>query len=219
MRDNVVFKRRDKLTPLNVIGRLLWPKGGWGRAARYMRHRLHRLPDTPRKIARGVFAGVFIVFTPFFGLHFLFAFVLAKLMRGNIFAALIATFIGNPLTYVPIAIVSLKTGHFVLGTQFTQDQERSFVGKFYDAGRDILSNFRTLFSDDQAQWQGLMRFAQEAFLPYLVGGILPGVVAGLAGYYVTLPMVSAYQHHRKGLLKQKLDELREKSKNRHDDQS
>ena len=29
-----------------------WPRGGWGRAARYVQYRLHRLPDSPETIAR-----------------------------------------------------------------------------------------------------------------------------------------------------------------------
>ena len=72
-------------------------------------------PIRPHRIARGIFAGVFTTFTPFFGLHFVVAAILARLMRGNILAALLATFFGNPLTYVPIGVVSLKTGHFLLG--------------------------------------------------------------------------------------------------------
>lgn len=206
----MVFKRREKLTPFRWLTQAIWPKGGWSRAARYLRHRLHRLPDTPHKIARGVFAGVFAVFTPFFGLHFVIAFLLAKLMRGNVIAALLATFVGNPLTYVPIGVISMKTGHFLLGTEFDHHHERSFVGKFFDAGDDFWRNFLALFTDQSANWDAIIRFSHEVFVPYLVGGILPGIVAGIAAYYVTLPMIAAYQARRRGKLKAKLEELRRK---------
>ncbi|NIY79078.1 MAG: DUF2062 domain-containing protein [Rhodobacteraceae bacterium] len=206
----MVFKRREKLKPLQWLAQSLWPKRGWGRAAQYLKHRLHRLPDTPHKIARGVFAGVFAVFTPFFGLHFVIAFLLAKLMRGNVIAALLATFVGNPLTYVPIGVISMKMGHFLLGTTFDHHHERSFTGKFFDAADDFWRNFLALFTDRDANWDALIRFWHEIFLPYLVGGIIPGIIAGTVAYYVILPMVTVYQNRRRGKLKAKLEELRRK---------
>lgn len=210
----MVFKRRDKLTPQQWLAQALWPKRGWGRAVQYMKHRLHRLPDTPHKIARGVFAGVFTVFTPFFGLHFIIAALLAKLMRGNVIAALLATFVGNPLTYVPIGVISLKMGHFLLGTRFDPHHERSFIGKFFDAADDFWRNFLALFTDRDSNWDAVIRFLHEIFFPYLVGGIIPGLIAGLAAYYITLPMITAYQARRRGKLKAKLEELRRKKQAR-----
>lgn len=207
----MVFKRRDKLSPLKWLGQALWPKGGWHRAALYMQHRLHRLPDTPQKISRGVFAGVFTTFTPFFGLHFVIAAIVAKTVRGNVLAALLATFFGNPLTYVPIGVVSLKMGHFLLGTQYDAQFERSFVGKFFDAAHDLWRNILALFTDRDANWDGLLRFWHEVFWPYAVGGIIPGLVSGLVAYYVTLPMITAYQLRRRKKLKAKLDKLRRKA--------
>lgn len=207
----MVFKRRDKLTPLRWVAQWVWPKGGWSRAVRYMRLRLNRLPGTPDSISRGLFAGVFTAFTPMFGLHFVVAGILAKLMRGNVLAALLSTFVGNPLTYVPIAVVSLKVGYFMLGTETELLHERSFVGKFYDAGHDLLHNFYALFTEELANWDALLRFGHEIFIPYLIGGIVLGAVAGLAAYYLSLPMITAYQHRRRGRLKAKLEELRRKA--------
>jgi hypothetical protein len=63
-------KRRERPAVLDRIYRAMWPKGGWTRAFHYVRHRLRRLPDTPERIARGIWAGVFVTFTPFYGMHF-----------------------------------------------------------------------------------------------------------------------------------------------------
>ena len=93
-----------------MVAEFFWPRGGWGRAALYVKHRMRRLPDTPEKIARGIFAGIFTVFSPFYGMHFVVAALIAFIVRGNVLAALLATFVGNPLTYVPIALVSIQTG-------------------------------------------------------------------------------------------------------------
>jgi uncharacterized protein (DUF2062 family) len=74
----VVFKRRDQRGWIQVIAQFLWPRGGWARAFQYVQHRLRRLPGTPEQIARGIFAGAVTVFTPFFGLHFVVAALLAR---------------------------------------------------------------------------------------------------------------------------------------------
>ncbi|MDA3857880.1 MAG: DUF2062 domain-containing protein [Roseovarius sp.] len=208
----MVFKRRDKRPFWKVIADVLWPRGGWARAFTYIKHRLHRLPDPPHRIARGIFAGVFTTFTPFYGLHFLVAAVLAWVLRGSIPAALLGTFFGNPLTYVPIGVVSLQTGHFILGRTGPGEDEvrRSLGGKFLDAGDDLRNNFVAMFSDREADWHSLHVFYDEVFFPYLIGGLVPGIVTALICYYLSLPVIQAYQNRRKGALKAKWTALKEK---------
>lgn len=204
----MVFKRRTPKSWALWALHLLWPQGGWGRAAQYVKHRVRRLPDSPKRISRGILVGVFTTFTPFYGLHFFIAAGLAKLGRGNILAALMSTFFGNPLTYLPIGVISLKTGHFLLGTEF---EENMNIGRrFAGAWRDLKHNFWAMFTDDRANWHRLQGFYDEVFFPYMVGGVLPGVIAGITCYYLSLPLITAYQNRRKGRLKAKLQELRDK---------
>jgi hypothetical protein len=177
----------------------------------YIRHRVRRLPDTPEKIARGIWAGVFTTFTPFYGLHFILSLILARLMNGNILAALLATFFGNPLTYVPIGVVSLSTGHFLLGTEPKGEVDRSIVGKFFDAWSDLWANGRAVFTEETANWDGLAIFYNDIFLPYTVGGIAPGIIAGSIAYYLSVPVIRAYQNRRKGRLARKLPGLARRS--------
>jgi hypothetical protein len=66
-----VFKRRTPRSYVQIVGEAFYPRGGWTRAAWYVAHRLRRLPDPAHRISRGIFAGVFVSFTPFYGLHFL----------------------------------------------------------------------------------------------------------------------------------------------------
>ncbi|MBC7133447.1 MAG: DUF2062 domain-containing protein [Roseovarius sp.] len=195
----MIFRRRDKRPWWRIVAEFVWPRGGWGRAFTYVKHRLHRLPDPPERIARGIFAGVFTTFTPFYGLHFVVAGTLAWILRGNIPAALLGTFFGNPLTYLPIGVVSLQTGHAILGRPRPHEDEisRSLGGKFLDAGEDLKNNALSLFTDRVADWHGLGIFYHEVFLPYLIGGIIPGIIAGLAAYYLSLPVIAAYQKRRR----------------------
>ena len=133
----MVFKRRDRRSPVQIASEFVYPRGGWTRAFHYVKHRVRRLPDSPERIARGIGAGVFTAFTPFYGLHFVVAAVLARLINGNILAALSGTFFGNPLTYVPIGVVCLQTGHFLLGTQFEKGDTKGLMGKFAGAIGDL----------------------------------------------------------------------------------
>lgn len=214
----MVFKRRDRRPVWRVLLEFFWPKGGWGRAARYVKHRLRRLPDPPHRIARGIFAGVFTTFTPFYGLHFVVAALVAVVMRGNIFAAIMATFFGNPLTYIPIITTSMYSGYWLLGLDTRSlsfhrhsPSDPPTVGeRFVEAGQSLWHNIKALFTPDTADWTGLTNFYDEVFYPFMIGGILPGIIFGAIMYYVSLPLVTAYQNRRKGALKAKLATLKKK---------
>ena len=207
----MVFKRRDPKSWPRALLEFLWPRGGWARAFHYVKHRMRRLPDSPERIARGIWAGVFASFTPFYGFHFFIAAGLATVMRGNVIASLMATFFGNPLTYVPIGVAALSTGHWLLGDSVDEGMHRSFGGKFVDAGADLKDNFKALFTDDTADWSGWHVFYDEIFFPYMVGGVLPGIFFATLCYYLSVPLIRAYQKRRKGAIKAKFDALKAKA--------
>ncbi len=217
----MVFKRRDRRPIWQIVVSFIYPRGGWTRAAHYVKHRVRRLPDTPEKISRGIAAGVFTAFTPFYGLHFIVAAIIASIMRGNIFAALLATFFGNPLTYIPIGVASLGTGYWLIGRPFNanlfgfgSDMAPEFCAlgcRFGNAFFDITHNFMAMFTAETADWRGLGEFYHEVFYPYMIGGILPGVICGAVAYYLSVPLISAYQNRRRKALRAKLDQLKKKS--------
>ncbi|TFL17462.1 DUF2062 domain-containing protein [Jannaschia formosa] len=203
-----MFKRRDRLPIWQSALRFLWPRGGWGRAAIYVKHRLRRLPDTPRKISRGIMVGVFTTFTPLYGVHFVLAALLAVLVRGNVMAALLGTFFGNPLTYVPIAVVSLNLGHWMLDTEIDPEVDETIFDKFWGAGEDLLWNSWYAVTGQPVNWQATQTFWSDVFLPWTVGGLLPGIFTGIAAYTISLPLIEAYQRRRRGAIKKKLDAIR-----------
>lgn len=204
----MVFKRRDRRSIAQAVLNFLWPRGGWARAFEYVKHRIRRLPDTPERISRGIWAGVFTAFTPFYGLHFFLAAGLAMLMRGNVLAALMGTFIGNPLTYVPIAVVCLQTGYWLLGVDPQHKLEDRLGRKFSNAADDLWDNFVAMFTRADPNWDRLLKFYDEVFFPYMVGGILPGIVVATLCYYFFLPLITAYQNRRRKILREKLSQLK-----------
>jgi hypothetical protein len=191
----MVFRRRDPRPILTVLTEFFFPRGGWSRAAQYVVHRLRRLPDPPHRIARGVFAGVFISFTPLFGFHFIGAWLIAWAIRGNILAALLATFFGNPLTTPVIAITSVELGHRILGGE-SGVSFAEVTDFFAGATTEVWRNIFAAFTADVAHWERLSEFFDGIFLPYLVGGIGPGIISGVICYYLSLPIIGAYQRLR-----------------------
>lgn len=212
-----MFKRRDRRGFWANVREAVWPKMGWTRAFHYVKHRVNRLPDQPHRIARGVFAGVLVSFTPFFGMHFASAALIAWLMRGNILAALLATFFGNPITFPIIAVGSTTLGHLILGNRIDPDHPDSLAETFAAAGHDLSHNFYAIFTDEVAHWDGLRGFFAEVWLPYLVGGLIPGIISGIVCYYISLPLITAYQNRRRMKLKARLEKLRAKLPQRHKD--
>lgn len=203
----MVFKRR---TPRSLSQRIvhgLWPQGGWGRAARYMNHRLRRLPDPPHRIARGVFSGILASFSPLFGLHFGVAAAIAWVLRGNMVAALISTLVGNPITFPFIATASIELGNWILG-HGGEMQPLQIFEAFGQAGAELTANFWAIFTGHQIEWVHFHRFLTRVFWPYFLGGLGPGVVAGLVGYFLTLPVVTAYQTLRRKRLTERYERNR-----------
>ncbi len=215
----MVFKRRDKRPVLQAMQESVYPRRGWGRAISYLKLRLHRLPDTPHKIARGVFVGIFMCFTPLFGLHIILAALISLPLRGNVVAAVLATFFGNPLTFPFITVGSLTVGHFLLGKKYAVAEPQGLLQSFRGAGADLKDNFVALFTEAHTDWTRLGQFFHEVYLPYLVGGFVLGLIAGAVAYYMTVPVITAYQKRRKGRLRQKLTEIRAAAVKKADERS
>ena len=207
-----MFKRRTPKTWIIWFWHLLWPVGGWNRAFEYIKYRLKRLPDSPKRIAVGISAGVFASLTPFYGLHFIIAIIIAKLLRGNILAALSGTFFGNPLTYVPIGIISLNIGHLIMGTnQPASDQTiEIFIGAWNDFGDNLVA----LFVNEPTTWERSVVFLNTVFTPYLVGCIVPGLLVSLLSYYLCFPLILAFKNRRKNVIFKKLSKLRNRNVDR-----
>jgi hypothetical protein len=162
---------------------IVYPRKGLWRGLDYARKRLHRLPDSPHRIALGFACGAAASFSPFFGFHIVLAAAVAWVLRGNVLAAAFGTIIGNPITFPFIAAFSLETGWRILGT----------VKRHTD-------------SDFSVGW--LLDNIELIFLPYLVGGILPGLFCGVVCYWFTGPIVEAYQNRRRRRLAERAEQWR-----------
>ncbi len=69
----------------------------------------------PRAVARGVAAGLLVAPTPVLGLHTWMALGLAAALRANRPAALLASNLSNPLTFLPLVLLDVRVGTWLLG--------------------------------------------------------------------------------------------------------
>ncbi|MCB1407241.1 MAG: DUF2062 domain-containing protein [Rhodobacteraceae bacterium] len=203
----MIFKRRNPKGLLRTVAEFFWPRGGWRRAATYVLHRMRRLPDSPERIARGIAIGSFVSFLPLYGLHFTTGALLAWILRGNILAALLGTFYGNPITFPVMAVTALELGHWLLGTgtmvSFTEAM--TAIGQ---ASGELTHNLMAIVTDQRAHWYRLSGFFWRVFLPYMIGGVIIGLPSAVAIYFLHLPLVRAYQRGRQKRLKQRFEAAR-----------
>lgn len=190
-----MFKRRKPRSYSQIAGEMIYPRGGWRRAGTYVLYRLRRLPDRPHRIARGVAAGVFVSFTPLFGFHFLSAAAVAWLIGGNVLAALLATFVGNPVTLPFIALASVGLGRRLLGLPGEPSAHLIFR-EFTSATSELYHNIGAVFGPGTAHWDSLREFGQQIFWPYWVGGLILGLIVSVGTHYLTVPIFNAYQRRR-----------------------
>ena len=190
-----MFKRRKPRSYSQLATEMIYPRGGWRRASQYVMHRIRRLPDQPQRIARGFAAGIIVSFTPLFGFHFMSGVLVALLIRGNIVAALLGTFVGNPLTFPFIAVLSVGLGRWILGVE-GRFQPHRILEEFTKASGELWNNLLAPFTDRAVHWQNFDHFWDNYFLPYVVGGIGPGLVVSAIGYYLTVPVIRAYHKRR-----------------------
>lgn len=138
----------------------------WRRLARYIYLRLLR--GTPAELSRGLGAGMFAGMLPLFGLQTLTALALAFLVRGNKIIAVLATWVSNPLTDIPIHLFNFRVGQWLLGTENLSFTEIRSWSQLFDQGRIVL-------------------------LTWLSGGVTVGLITGLGSYGLGLWLIPHLQ--------------------------
>lgn len=115
----------------------------------------------PGHIAIGFAVGVFVSFTPFFGLHTPMAIALAFIFRLNKLTCLTGAWVNTPLTVVPVLAASYKLGELLQGETPAEP------------------SFRNL------DWHSLQPYAKSI----LLGSSIIGFVAAVAAYFICYLLV------------------------------
>lgn len=146
------------------------------RFCRYWHLRLVRLQTSPRKIAAGFAAGVFIGLLPVMPLQTVLALALAFAVRGSKIAALLGNWISNPFTWVPCYILS------------------------YHIGRALAPFAAPPLDLDGMQLAHMLEPGWRFFTVMMLGGLALAAPAAVAAYFGALKAVTAYRSRRKARL-------------------
>ncbi len=147
---------------------------GLKRSLIYLKHRLLRVADSIHSIALGLAIGFGVSFTPLLGTHFIQAGLLSYIFRGNIFAAIIGTFIGNPWTFPFFWWAGYSFGNFLF----------SFFGL---QGLHELPEHLTA----EILWDVIKSHPMTLFLPWMLGGYILAVITVPLSYPVYYYLIKA----------------------------
>ena len=200
-----MFKRRERRSIFRFFYEVIFSLKGISRAIEYVGIRLKRIPDTPHKISLGMSCGIFASFTPLFGLHFLIAGLLSYLLRANVLASLIGTFVGNPITFPIITVFNLKLGEWILGSS---EYSSGDGGKIFEGFLDfIFLIYKSFFTEGSIGENNVPRmneFLNGVFMPYSLGGLIFGIFIAVISYFLLRPLVATYQKKRSALKAKRL---------------
>jgi uncharacterized protein len=171
----MLFRRREAESFLERMRVHVWPRRSWMRSSRYVVYRLRRLSDTPHAVALGFAIGVFTALTPFLGTHMVMAALLAWIIGGSVVAALLGTFVGNPLTYPLFWYSTYEVGSLML---------RGKVGK------EHIDLSGGIFQKSLEQLWPILK-------PMTLGSIPVGLALAALSYVLVKPMVEAYKNRRR----------------------
>jgi len=182
----MLFRRRKNLTLWQQFVGWLWPRSGLKRAWTYLFHRIGRMPGSTHNIAAGIASGAAVSFTPFLGLHFLLAFIVAWIVRGNFLASAIGTVVGNPWTFPFIFALTGQIGAFLLGQEVSAEVPPLSWDAMWHNPTEYFASFLPIV------------------FPLLVGGIPVAVIVWLIFYVAFRSLISGYRESRERRRKQGL---------------
>ncbi|GAB4338627.1 MAG: hypothetical protein Kow0089_10700 [Desulfobulbaceae bacterium] len=144
------------------------------RTIRFYSLKFMRLRGDPRSLALGTAIGILIGISPTIPLHTAAIIAVTVLLRASTVAALIAAFaVCNPLTMVPQYYLCWLVGNFLFPGRLTWERIKEVLFTITNEG--FMDGLRTL--------SGL---SFDAILVMITGGLVIGLPAALAGYWLTL---------------------------------
>ncbi|MEM9734885.1 MAG: DUF2062 domain-containing protein [Pseudomonadota bacterium] len=200
------MKRRTPPGWWETVRVWVWPRRSWMRSGQYVTKRILRLTATPYAVAAGVAAGAFTSFTPFMGFHFFLAAFLAWIIRGNLIASALGTFVGNPLTFPLIWAATYKVGHFVLQTDFHAEETPSVMS----AMSEVIA--ACWHFDGEGVVSAMGAIWTPILWPMLVGGCLLGPLVAVPLYFLTRRAAALFRESRRTKMMEKAKAIRDRAK-------
>ena len=148
----------------------MWRRWGFFRQFKLNLIQLARLRSEPDAVGRGMALGLFIGFTPTFGMQTLLAIFFAFLFRQNKIATFVGVWITNPLTAPLIYSLEYKIGRLLLGLP--------------------------PLGVDQFQCDLNWSLGAQVGMPLLLGSLVLGIPFAIIGYSVTVRLAPSLRQWR-----------------------
>lgn len=147
--------------------------------------RLMRLHASPHEIALGCALGAFVSITPLLGVQTFLAVLFSLLLRANVPAAIVGTFVGNPLSW-PFIWVST----YVMGLQMV-----GLEGSFDPAAvhRNIELLWSALLDPSPRLLDATASLFWPLLWPMLAGSVPIGLLTGAIVYYISRNAVRGWR--------------------------
>lgn len=144
--------------------------------ALHIKHIILHPEMTPERVALSFAIGISVAWNPFIGLHtwliLLLCIIFRKLHRPLM---LLACYVNNPWTMLPMASVSSLLGNLLLGRGW----HLNFRGIRWHS-----ITWRSFLT--RSGFDGMCHMLKPILVPYLVGGLVMSALALPVGYYVML---------------------------------
>ena len=156
------------------------------RLRRYVAHDVLHADDPPRPLALGAAIGIFIMFTPTFGIQMLLIVFAAWLFKANKVIGIPVAWISNPATAVPIYYACFVVGRVLLGHPEMGEGWWAHLSKPPEG----------LWLRVSFYWSRVMEIAA----PLWIGSLVLGLAAAIPTYYAVYYAVCSYRMRRWGQL-------------------
>ncbi len=143
-----------------------------------------KVKESPHRIGLAFALGVFVGISPFLGLHYIGALLLAWLFRLNKLVAVVGVSVNNPWTIVPISTFCVWIGAKMMGIKDVLPE--------VDWAGISLTNIIGTFSDMES-----LKLMTKQLWPvissFFVGSMLICTVSAIASYFIIQILMTKYQ--------------------------
>jgi len=164
----------------------LW--ASWMLSLKSVARRLVNLRASPHEVALGCAIGAFVSVTPLLGVQTILAVLLTTLLRGNVPAAIVGTFVGNPLSW-PFIWAST----YAMGLQIVGFEDMLDPATFQ---HNMLLVWAAVIEHSPQVLDATVALLWPLVWPMLAGSIPLGLLTGAVVYYICRNGVQAWRHRR-----------------------
>lgn len=122
--------------------------------------------SSTKDVADGLGIGLFVAFLPIVGIQMYVSLLLTRFFKKNSIVAILAAWITNPLTVVPIYLFNLWVGNFIYPNSVS-----------WEYLRDVI---------EEMNWRSMLMAGTDIVVPLWIGSVIVGTVIGFAGQRLCL---------------------------------